>query len=311
MTITKHLTRRCSLLPLFLGLLFIAASCGSGSEAQKNDGEALENALLWKVAHGDNQPSYLFGTLHIMKSGYLDNWSKVKSAYEESEKVIVETVIDSSKMMQLGQMMAMKGNILRDYVDSNEYEQIKNYASGKVQYRMSTLERFKPMQIMMMLAMAEYRKISSPLQKAEGIEVDQYFARNAKEAGKEVIPLEDMLEQGELLYNKKSNSEQADMLVNYVEEAKSMEETARSLIKAYRNQNLNKFKTLYEKDQELLKGMAYLVDDRNQNWIKTAKTEFEEGGTFMAVGAMHLPGEKGLIRLLREAGFEVTPMEVK
>ncbi len=38
----------------------------------------------------------------------------------------------------------------------------------------------------------------------------------------------------------------------------------------------------------------------------TAEPLLEEGGLFIAVGALHLPGKKGLVALLREAGYTVT-----
>lgn len=294
---------------IVLPLLLALCSCSSGSNA--NDNEEVQNALLWKVESDNGNTSYLFGTLHIMKSNFLDQWGKVREAYENSDKVIVETVIDSSKLMQFSQKMAMKGRTLRDYVDSSEYQQIRDYASGKVPYRMATLERFKPMQIMLLMAMAEYRSLNTPLKDRGGMEIDQYFARNGMKKGKEVIQLEELLEQADLLYNTKSNQEQADMLVNYVEEADAMEKTAKELVKAYENQKIQKLMAIYEREGALLKSQAYLIDDRNKDWMKTATKEFTDGGAFMAVGALHLPGANGLIQLLREEGFEVKPMNVK
>jgi len=52
-----------------------------------------------------------------------------------------------------------------------------------------------------------------------------------------------------------------------------------------------------------------LIDVRNRAWMKILAPELEKGGVFAAFGAMHLPGEAGMIELLRARGFEVTRLD--
>ena len=54
-----------------------------------------------------------------------------------------------------------------------------------------------------------------------------------------------------------------------------------------------------------------LLYHRNQNWVEKLKSLLPEKSLMIAVGAGHLPGEKGVINLLRKAGFKVTPVENK
>ena len=54
-----------------------------------------------------------------------------------------------------------------------------------------------------------------------------------------------------------------------------------------------------------------LLYHRNQNWVKKLKTLLPEKSILVAVGAGHLPGEKGVINLLRKEGYKVTPVENK
>ncbi|WP_371227831.1 TraB/GumN family protein [Roseovarius sp. 2305UL8-3] len=65
---------------------------------------------------------------------------------------------------------------------------------------------------------------------------------------------------------------------------------------------------IYGEDQgrdwlELTNG--YLLDDRNQTFVASALPELNQGGVFIAVGNFHLPGEDGMIELLRGEGFRV------
>lgn len=296
---------------IFLFLTSIIIGCGNTNSSDQDNSDDLANALLWEVTNGDGKSSYLFGTLHIMKSDYLDTWTGVQEAYEQSDKVIVETIIDSSKLMQFGRMMRMKGSTLSDYIDSAEYEAIKEYVTKRISYPMTAIERLKPIQITTMLSMKEYQAIKTPLSEGNGMVIDQYFGRNGKKKGKEVTELENFLEQGKILFQKKSNQEQAEMLVSYIEEAETMEKSAKTLVEAYEEGNLNEMKKLYEENQEVFQNMAFLLEKRNQEWIKKVKPEFKKGGAFMAVGALHLPLENGLIKLLREEGFKVKPVDVK
>jgi uncharacterized protein YbaP (TraB family) len=54
-----------------------------------------------------------------------------------------------------------------------------------------------------------------------------------------------------------------------------------------------------------------LLYHRNQNWVKKLKSLLPDKSLVIAVGAGHLPGEKGLINLLRKEGFTLTPVENK
>jgi len=54
-----------------------------------------------------------------------------------------------------------------------------------------------------------------------------------------------------------------------------------------------------------------LLDDRNKNWLAQLPSLMKEQQTFIAVGALHLSGENGLIHLLRDAGYTLTPLSSK
>jgi hypothetical protein len=64
----------------------------------------------------------------------------------------------------------------------------------------------------------------------------------------------------------------------------------------------------YEED---MGDMTALLDDRNKDWVPKLKPLLAEGSAFIAVGALHLPGEFGLIELLRQEGYSVRAVEIK
>ncbi len=54
-----------------------------------------------------------------------------------------------------------------------------------------------------------------------------------------------------------------------------------------------------------------LLYQRNRNWVAKLKDLMPAKSLLVAVGAGHLPGDKGVINLLRKAGYTVTPIENK
>lgn len=57
--------------------------------------------------------------------------------------------------------------------------------------------------------------------------------------------------------------------------------------------------------------MSGLLDDRNRAWMGRILAELAEGEVFIAVGALHLPGEAGLVSLIRDAGYQVERIEIR
>lgn len=55
--------------------------------------------------------------------------------------------------------------------------------------------------------------------------------------------------------------------------------------------------------------MSEILDGRNRAWLPGLEAELSKGGAFVAVGALHLPGEAGLVELLRMKGYTVTRMD--
>jgi uncharacterized protein YbaP (TraB family) len=50
------------------------------------------------------------------------------------------------------------------------------------------------------------------------------------------------------------------------------------------------------------------LNERNMNWLPIIISQISDKSSFIAVGALHLPGKKGIIELLREKGYTVKPI---
>ncbi|HEY0355647.1 MAG TPA: TraB/GumN family protein, partial [Flavisolibacter sp.] len=81
------------------------------------------------------------------------------------------------------------------------------------------------------------------------------------------------------------------------------------LTEAYRQQQLNKMDELTRNEKSIEGFTDILLYDRNADWAKKLEELMKNNALVIAVGAGHLPGEKGVINLLRKAGYKVEPVK--
>ena len=112
--------------------------------------------------------------------------------------------------------------------------------------------------------------------------------------------------QMELLFSG-SLEDQADALLEYMD-TNNTKELLMQLTDAYKSQDLDR---LWEVFQEQMTDYQYdtMVKVRNLNWESRMKELLPKQSTLFVVGAGHLPGEYGMINLLRKAGYKVTPVK--
>ena len=260
-----------------------------------------EKSLLYEISgNGLSQPSYIYGTIHIICKDDFVMTDVTKQKFETSQQVYLEIDMDDPSMMSEVQknMMITDGSTLKTLMSETDYQKVKTFFNDTLKTNLDMLVKMKPFVSSMMTVP---KIMSCPTQSYE-----ETFVKMAKEQQKEILGLETIGEQFGAL-DKMGMKKQADMmLVKMVENWNEGKVTLHNMIKDYKNQDVDllledmtKSKTMdseFEKD---------LLQNRNNNWIpKIAKIAVEKP-TFFAVGAGHLGGEKGVISLLRKQGFTV------
>lgn len=286
---------------LLLGLVSVSVL------AQKRE---ENNTLLWKISgNGLVKPSYLFGTIHLLcaeDAALSDNFKKIILKCDE---VYFEVDMDNMFEM-LGAMgkMKMKGDTtLRDLLEESDYMKVKNYfeeRGGMLPF--SVLESYKPM-----LAASTLQEGDIPCDNKAMME--QVIMQEAKANGKKIKGLETLAYQAGVLDSIPYRL-QAQQLVSYIDSSSgdSNHRLLEELFAAYRNQDLQRLETLMvETDPAMSAYTDIMLYHRNLNWVKKLKQLLPGKSLLIAVGAGHLPGEKGVINLLRSEGYKVTPVENK
>lgn len=271
----------------------------------------LAKSLLWEVSGKDlKQPSYLYGTYHLLNDSYLNTVPEVKERFQQSKGVVVETEIDSAAMMQMGAKMVMLDNKLSAMLSTEEFALVGKEVKQTMGYDLTMLDQMKPMTLLLMLTMTEYQKMDV-LKQYSGKPLDVYFAQQGLKDGKKISTLETMEQQFDLLYSHHPVEKQARQLVEYVKKKEAALQVSAKLTEQYFDRDLAGMWAASEEYNKLTgeEDMAYMVDDRNKDWMTKLPGIMKERSTFVAVGAMHLPGENGLIQLLQKAGYTVKPLQ--
>jgi uncharacterized protein YbaP (TraB family) len=266
-----------------------------------------EKSLLWEISGPEGKISYLFGTYHLLGSDFINENPTLNNVYSNANNIVVETVIDSAQLPQMAQYSMMQESIkgMLDYLLLSE--KIEPLVGAPMVF----LDNMKPMALATMLTLQMATAETPDTFLFEGMPIDQFFAWDAKKKNKNILPLETMLEQMELLFNSETVEDQMEALMYMVKEPEEMQEMTQNTIKAYIQQDLDAMVDISNDYEEDMGDMTKLLDERNENWIPKLKPLLAEGSTFIAVGALHLPGELGLLELLRAEGYTLKALELK
>ena len=269
------------------------------------------NTLLWQISgNGLQHPSYLFGTIHMICSEDALLSDSLKAAIESSDAVYFEVDMDNLLEM-IGVMRKMKmrnDTTLADLLDKEDYEKVKKYFEDKeTLLPFSVLETYKPL-----LAASMLMEGSTECESPEAME--EVIMKEAKRHSKNVKGLETMAFQMSI-FDTIPYKMQAMQLLKYVDDAGKTDTNNNEydkLMRAYKEQDLSKLEELTKTtDMGIANFTDILLYNRNRNWVEKLKTIMPDHPVVVAVGAGHLPGDSGVINLLRKAGYTVKPIPNK
>ena len=265
-----------------------------------------DKSLLYEISgNGLEKPSYLFGTFHLLKSDYIKEQTLVNEKYEAADQVVVEMLVDSSMMMSFTMKAMMPGKSLKAIMNEKSYEKLGKELSDGLGMDIAMFDQFKPAFVSTLLAQIMANEEIPSVSKYKGELMDLYFANHGAKNNKKVIPLETMMEQASILFESKSPEEQAKELEEMIEHKGQSNKMMRKMGKYYMDNNLPGLLEIGKEYEEEYEGMTLLVDKRNIKWMENLPAILKEGNAFIAVGALHLPGDRGLIELLLKDGYTV------
>ena len=302
--------KRSFLLALLATLGIVACSQPSKSKTPKK--ASNDNTLLWRVSgNGLTKPSYLFGTMHMICASDIQISDSLESAIKNSDKIYLEMNLDDMMGMMMKMVLDPSGLMMRgdttlqDLLTPEEYKKVKSYfeTAGGGMLPFSMIEKLKPFFLQAIVA-EQGGKCDNM------IIMDQLVMEEGKKNDKKIDGLETM-EYQLGIFDKIPYKVQAQQLVKMAEEGdKKKEDNGMEILtNAYRNQELQKLNEMTMMDESVSKYADLLLFNRNVNWVSQLQELMKLNSLVVAVGAGHLPGDKGVINLLRKAGYKVEPVK--
>jgi uncharacterized protein len=275
----------------------------SGTVAQS----PVENHLLWEVSgNGLKQPSYLFGTFHLLGSQYIDSLANVMTKFNSSRTFVGELLFDSTMTIRMMSAAVMKDSTLNQVLGEEWYAKTSDWFRELSGMPLEMFKNFNPTTINIMMMSMLYQQTD----KQSRTPMDLHFQALAKKQ-KKLIGLETIDMQIEVLYGSTTYRQQAAHLIDFVKDKTASRQQLFIMTRLYREQNLSGLQALSFTDTHTQREKAVLLDNRNAAWAKVLPDLFREQSTFVAVGALHLAGEEGLVTLLRQLGFNVKPLPLQ
>jgi uncharacterized protein len=271
----------------------------------------VEDALLWEVSGKDlKEPSFLFGTFHLLDNRFADSLTVVMDKLDQSKTVTVEMITDSTMSIQLLQVVQLKGTSLDKLLSAEDYQNTSTWFKELTGYDLSFFNTVNPLTIQLFI-MASLQQKHYPMNPLTDIPMDSYFQKIAKKQNKKIVGLETFEEQIRVLYGQFSNERQAELLAEYARDKEKANLEVARMNRDYRQQKLGQLAELMATQQYDKKEAEVILDNRNKKWMEILPGLMKEQSTFVAVGALHLVGDNGLVTLLRKLGYTVKPLPVK
>ena len=274
-------------------------------------GALTSNAqLLWKVSgNGLQKPSYLFGTHHVADQTICDSIKGFNDAYNSIEQLYGE--VDTEKMNSMATQLKMlthmkmpKGQTLSSLFTEEQLKIVDEFVTSVLGVGVKSFDSYKPVMVSSSLQVFIAMKIYPDFNAEKAI--DSHMQAMAKKDKKEVGGLETIDFQINMLYNEPLEKQAADLL-EMAEKSKEAEEDIIVLTELYRQQDLAKMWELMLEDTEP-EDLETMLYGRNRNWVEQMKNIMPSASAMFVVGAGHLPGDQGLIKLLENEGYTLEPV---
>ncbi len=295
----------------FFTTLLLACVCALGANAQ----------LMYKISgNGLEKSSYIIATHHLANTGFVNRIPGVKEALTNTEQVYGELAWDdmnnpdSVKYMQSA-MTLPDGKTLKDVLTTEQYTRLNAYLKKTMQVDLSSPQVEAKMGHMTPMAMTTQLTLISFMMKHMGEfdptnTFDQYFQAQAKKNNEYVGGLETVAFQTETLFRSFPMSRQVELLMCFLDHTAFIEEMNEKMANAFYAKDLDALKAAM--DEKLNNSCDnkpeeddLLINNRNADWLKKMPTIMAAKPTFFAVGAGHLPGEKGILEGLKKLGYTV------
>lgn len=289
--------------------------------ALREEAAAVPNGkgLLWRIEGRGAAPSFLLGTMHVtdprvlaMPAGAADAFAWAATVVVESDEIIDERKASAAIMMRPDLTMFADNRTIHDFLTPEDRLRLEAGLKARG-IPLPLVAKMKPWMIASFVALpaCEFSR------KAAGTAfLDKRLAEDAVSQGKGLKGLETLIEQLSAM-DSLPVEWHLRALIDTLALGRTIDDVIATMTDLYLAGETGMIMPMMKAaSAETAPGdLGYaafeqrIIIDRNRTMATRAEPILKEGKAFMAVGALHLPGKEGLIELLRQQGFTVTPVQ--
>ncbi len=263
-------------------------------------------SLLWEISgNGLKKPSYFLGTMHLMCADDAILSKNVIELIRQTNQIYLEVDMDNASELLGGMLDLFKDSdkSLQSVLSENEYKRVKSFFD---QYQpnipFNTLEKQPPL----MLSASLY-ELLLPCELKNGVEmkiIDEAYNQKKETKGLETVAFQASI------FDTIPYEEQARELLKSIDSLPKTKQQMEVMLRVYKQQDIEKLYSMsMEEDSTISSHADIMVYKRNQNWVDQFSAIASKYTTLFAVGAAHLGGEKGVLKLLRAKGYTVRAIQ--
>ena len=263
----------------------------------------------WKVK-SPSMTAYLVGSIHLAKPDLYPLDPRIERAFGASNALVVEVDVTQQSGELAQQVMVKASYPSGDDITRHVSQEVLRQADAQLQKSgtgVPMFAQFKPWFVAQTVLLLELQRLGfSP---THGIDI--YFLQKAKDR-KKIMELESADSQIDLL-NSFSDREQELFLLYTIKDIDNTEKNVNEILASWKKgdaDRMEKFLTESVKGMPELRALyGRLVDDRNESMARRIDGFLKtQDICFIVVGSAHLVGEKGLLNLLKKAGYSIEPL---
>jgi uncharacterized protein YbaP (TraB family) len=262
------------------------------------------NGLLWKIEGHGIEPAYLFGTIHLEDPRVTELPPAVRDAFEGAGSFITEVVMHPAARAAYAQGMRLpEGTSLQQYLAAPLFRRLVRITGEEYDLPASVLDNLKPW--------AVFTLLSRP-PPVTGRVLDDLLDAEAVRLGKPVDGLETVEELVAVL-DAIPLDDQITILADTICSRSELIGQLEDLTNLYLRQDLAGMLAVNARphqDEALFERfMDRTLYQRNRRMARRIRERLADGRVFIAVGALHLPGDKGILRILETAGYRISRID--
>ncbi len=263
-----------------------------------------ENSLLWEISgNGLEEVSYLYGTIHVRDSRAFRFGDSVMTALDRCEAIVLELLPDDLRQSGMDMDLYLRDSSLHDLLAPADAQLLDSLLLARSGIGLEAVKKLKPIFVAVTLS-------TGSLRQDRAVTVDEFLYAEARKRDIRGIALEEVEEQLDALATM-SLQQQAETLMETARNIDKYDSLINQMVESYAAGDLLELSRVLDEASAQLEDSVFmnaLFSERNTVMTERVAALVHKQPSFVAVGAGHLPGEEGLLQLLRAEGFHVRPI---